>query len=69
MKFNFNYLHYIIKDRGFTVDGFVAHLPMNKSTFYRKANKPSRFTYNDICEIVRILNLNDNEVRTIFFDN
>lgn len=69
MKFNLNYLHYIIKDRGFTVDGFIAHLPMNKATFYRKVNKPSRFTYSDICEIIKVLNLNDVELKTIFFNN
>lgn len=67
MKFDSNYLHYIIKDRGFTVDGFIAHLTLSKSAFYRKVKTPSKFSYADICEITKVLNLNATELNNIFF--
>ena len=67
MSFDNEFLKYVIRNRGFTIDGFIAHLSITKQTFYKKAKNPSKFTYNEIMEINNTLHLTNEEIISIFF--
>ena len=60
-------LEYIIKKRGFTLTRFCHSLGMNPVTFYNKRNGITEFTWDEIQNIVTILNLDVATARRIFF--
>ena len=56
-----------IKECGKTADSFSKELGMARSTFSKKCNGRSEFTQSEICDIVRILALSNDDVVDIFF--
>lgn len=67
--FDKDFLTYAIKNRGYTIEGFIPKLNMSKSLFYTKLREPSKFTYPELCKIQELLKLNGHEMLSIFFKN
>lgn len=67
MMMDVDFLQYVIKNRGYTVDGFISKLSMSKTTFYKKMNNPKQFTYADIIEMNDVLKFSASESHSIFF--
>ena len=60
-------LEYIIKKRGFTNERFCRSLGMNQVTFYNKRNGITEFTWEEMQNIVTVLDLDFTTARRIFF--
>lgn len=61
-----NKLLYFIKDRGYKVSDFCEKIDMSYSAFYAKC-RDSKFVLHEIWEITKILNLNLDDMNSIFF--
>ena len=56
-----------IREGGYTTKTLAFLMGINYVTLYRKVNGDSEFTRNEICSMINILNLSDDEVKEIFF--
>lgn len=62
-------LEYFIKKRGFTKDNFINRIGVAKSPFYRKMQGEVQFKLDEIQKIREVLNLSDDDVMRIFFED
>lgn len=69
MNIDVDFLQYIIKNRGFTMEDFVSKLTMSKTTFYKKMSNPLSFTFYEFAEMHSILKFTKKEVVAIIFKN
>ena len=53
--------------KGYSVEGFCAEVGISKTTFYRKLSGITEFSRSEIEQIIRSLELNENEIIEIFF--
>ncbi len=65
---NSNKLLALIKLRGFSMSQFLGMIQMPRSTWSKKIRGLSEFTRSEMTAIIRALNMNTEEVMTIFFD-
>lgn len=65
---NPNALLALIKLRGFSMNNFLTAIQMPSSTWSKKIRGISEFTRADICSIIQVLAMNDEEVMDIFFN-
>lgn len=54
-------------DRGMTIERVAHELGINQSTLQRKMGGVSDFTRSEIQNLIRLLELNDADVKSIFF--
>lgn len=65
---NPNALLALIKLRGFSMNNFLTAIQMPSSTWSKKIRGISEFTRADICSIIHVLAMNNEEVMDIFFN-
>lgn len=63
---NSNKLLALIKLRGFSMSQFLGMIQMPRSTWSKKIRGLSEFTRSEMTAIIRALNMNTEEVMTIF---
>lgn len=56
-----------IKSRGLTMKKFLSSIKMPSSTWSKKIRGLSEFSREEICRIIRVLELNPLEIMNIFF--
>lgn len=59
-------MYYILKKK-ITLSDFVKKIQISKSAFYRKLNKQSEFTRHEIELIANVLQLDNEQIVSIFF--
>lgn len=65
---NKNELQAEMKRRGFTYETISKAMGISENAFWRKVNGFNDFTLSEIQSIIRILKLNSDKMRTIFFN-
>ena len=66
--FDVNKLDYFIKDRGFNRDTLLKEWGISQTTYYKKRNKPTTFTLDDLDALKKILKLTNEELNSIFLN-
>lgn len=57
-----------ILEKGFSISSLAKKIGMDKTTFYRRLNdNGNSFTIGEIQEIVNVLEISNDEARSIFF--
>ena len=60
-------LHTKMVESQYTIERLASYLGINPATFYRKSIGKSEFTRSEIQQIAKALNLNMQDVQSIFF--
>lgn len=69
MTYDYDELFSVCRKRKITMQQLIEKLGVTKQTFYKKANNPSKFTLGEVYQIIEILELTNEEVTSIFFNN
>lgn len=68
MAFNFQKLRGKIVEKYGTISAFAKIYGVSKNTFSKKLNNRVRFSADDVIEIVKILEIPENEISEYFFN-
>ena len=69
MTYDYNNLFHACRKRNMTMEQLIKQLGVTKQTFYKKASNPEKFSLKEVYQMIDILNLTNEEVTSIFFNN
>ena len=67
MKFNKAYLYFLISERNMSVKDFRKKVGISMTTWYKRMNDADTFTYAEMKEFAKALELSLEELQNIFF--